>query len=462
MRARPIFLCLAAAFSLYRLAAVPAYSQDDAGYREYVEKKKSLAGAADAVKQWESRVKKASTTYDRLKAQRQLEMARKAYRDAQRDYEGVLRRVKPGDKAFRDETRFKERDPKDVKDVGPSGPAVPFVTYSEGETTKGGSTGEVVYNKPRDPNAAGRIRADPGRWKIRDKPAPAEPEAESAVSEPSKSAKPAGQKRPKKAQYVVSPEKLGAVQSRRTQRLGKRGAPIQNIDYIGKPVLFTFEPFDYDGTANRGDTKKESLEEIGLIKSVTKEMSSGQLEKAKRDVERLMTLRPEDARVFHLASLVYNKMGKYEDGAQAADTALRIGMRHPAVYESLAVAQLRLGRYSQALESANSALEIDPARELAGQIRASALEQLGSDDPGRPNAVSGAASASYRGAPGGPGAQSGVSPYASSSPGAAAPPSASEASRPKDAVAPWVMGVGAAVSFLCAGAGAYLLKGAKT
>jgi tetratricopeptide (TPR) repeat protein len=460
MRTRFFPGCLAACLLISPIAVGISSGQEDRKYQEYQLKKKELAGAADSVKQWEGRVKNAGTTYHRLKAQRQLEMAKKAHRDAKRNFEGVKRKIKPGDRAFEDETKFEGKDPNKVKDIGPSGPAKAIVVYSESAPTRGGSTGEVVYNNPRNQKPADQIRADPNRWKLRDKPKPAKAASESAPldTQPSNT-----RKAPKKSQYVVGPGKLGGPGGGRAKRLTRKGAPLQNVDYIGKPVVFTFHPFDYEGPPKRGTSQKETLEEIGLIKAVKNKMQGEDFEGAQRDVERLMTLRPDDARVFHLASLVYNKMGQYKYGAEMADNAIRIGMNHPAVYESLAMAQLKLGLYQAALENAEKALELDSQRELAAQVRASAIEQIeagggqDADAPastGRSPYAGSAASGPLGTRPSGASGRTSNVPAAT---GAAGLKSAKDGDLP-----PWAMPVGAVFSLLCAVGGFFLLRSPKT
>jgi len=350
VRAASSLLCCILAFGA-------AYGADSGvSYEEYQQKKKELAAARDTVKRFENRVQRTGKAYDRLRAQRQLEMARRQLRDKQRAFDNVRKRIKPGDRAFHEETHPGGRErAKRLEDLPPRTPVDPMgAVYGRSEEILGGNTGEVVYNKP--PSSLGQGRADPQRWKIRRKPE-------------------SGPARPSKKQYTVTPDKLGGGAPASGGPLS--GTPMPGVDYVGKGPRWTFTPFDYSGDSKRGETRRESLEESTLIKSAMANMRTGKYALALGSAERLVRLRPDDPRVRHLQAMLLNRLGRFDQAEAAAGEALRLGMRGAEVYESLALAQLYQEKYDAAARSASEAINADPSRALAFTLRAYAYERLG-------------------------------------------------------------------------------------
>ncbi len=336
-------------------------------YEDYKLKKNKYESAKDTVKPFEKRAGQSGSTYERLKAQRQLEMARKALRKAQLDFERVKAKIKPGDKAFEEETRFKG-DPDKVGQVGPAGPVDPLkAVYGRSEQTRGGSSGEVVYNKPRDPANIKRPRMDASRWKIRQKPAPA------AATPPPEEPKQAELSVPDDGQYLLDPSQLGRMGRKRRDV----GTPLQGVDFVKKATEFRFRPFDYEGKIRRGEMRRETFEERRLIKSATAAMKRRSYQTALSETESLERMRPKDPRVFHLKAMILNRMKRFEEAEKAAGIALGLGMDGPQVLESLAWALLQQGKLKEAVLFASKAIEQDPSRSTAYMIRAYAHERMG-------------------------------------------------------------------------------------
>ncbi|MFH2204647.1 MAG: hypothetical protein ABIJ96_16150 [Elusimicrobiota bacterium] len=411
-------------------------------YEEYQQKKKELAAARDTVQRFEERVQRTGDTYQRLRAQRQLEMARRQLRDKQREFDGVRKQIQPGDRAFNEETHPGGRQKAvRLEDLAPRPPVDPMAgVYGRAEQVRGGSTGEVIYNKP--PSALGQGRVDPQRWKIREKPAP-------------------GPARPSAKQYVVTPDKLGGEQSGGAPAAGvPAGAPVQDVDYVGKGPRWTFTPFDYTGKSERGETRRESLEESALIKSAMTNMRTGKYVLALGSAVRLAELRADDPRVRHLQAMLLNRLGRFAEAEAASREALRLGMRGPEVYESLALAQLYQEKYDAAADTATEAINADPSRSLAFVLRAYAYERLGREEDKKRDAAAAAARAPARFASLARMAQSGGALFDPAAPPAAALFFAASATEGGEAL-PWTLAGGILLAALCAAGGVYLIAAKK-
>ena len=152
---------------------------------------------------------------------------------------------------------------------------------------------------------------------------------------------------------------------------------MQGVDFVNKGPVFQFRPFDYDGEVRRGEMRKETFEELRLIKSAMAAMKRRSYQTALSEVEALEEMRPKDPRVFHLKAMILNRMKRFEEAEEAAATALGLGMDGPQVLESLAWSFLHQGKLKEAVLIATQAIEQDPSRSAAYMIRAYAHERMG-------------------------------------------------------------------------------------
>lgn len=97
--------------------------------------------------------------------------------------------------------------------------------------------------------------------------------------------------------------------------------------------------------------------------------SQGDMESSERDLRQIILMKPDDSRSLnHLGYMLANQTERYEEALQLLERAIEIAPDDPAIIDSLAWAQYKLGRYDEALANLRRAYAAFPDHEVASHL----------------------------------------------------------------------------------------------
>ena len=101
---------------------------------------------------------------------------------------------------------------------------------------------------------------------------------------------------------------------------------------------------------------------------------------SEQDLRQIITLQPDDSRALnHLGYMLADQTTRYEEALELVERAIAISPDDPAIIDSLAWAQYKLGRYEQALQNLRRAFAAFPDAEVASHL-GEVLWQMGRRD----------------------------------------------------------------------------------
>ena len=110
--------------------------------------------------------------------------------------------------------------------------------------------------------------------------------------------------------------------------------------------------------------------------------SDSQLDKegSERDLRQIIRMQPEDARALnHLGYMLADQTSRFEEALDLIERAIAISPDDPAIIDSLAWAQYKLGRYEDALANLRRAFSVFPDHEVASHL-GEVLWQMGEQE----------------------------------------------------------------------------------
>ena len=97
--------------------------------------------------------------------------------------------------------------------------------------------------------------------------------------------------------------------------------------------------------------------------------SQGDREGSERDLRQIVRMQPEDARALnHLGYMLADQTNRFEEALDLIERAISIVPDDPAIIDSLAWAQYKLGRYEEALVNLRRAFAVFPDHEVASHL----------------------------------------------------------------------------------------------
>ena len=97
--------------------------------------------------------------------------------------------------------------------------------------------------------------------------------------------------------------------------------------------------------------------------------SQGDQEGSERDLRQIIRMQPEDARALnHLGYMLADQTNRFEEALDLIERAISIVPDDPAIIDSLAWAQYKLGRYEEALVNLRRAFAVFPDHEVASHL----------------------------------------------------------------------------------------------
>ena len=97
--------------------------------------------------------------------------------------------------------------------------------------------------------------------------------------------------------------------------------------------------------------------------------SQGDREGSERDLRQIIRMQPEDARALnHLGYMLADQTNRFEEALDLIERAIAISPDDPAIIDSLAWAQYKLGRYEDALANLRRAFSVFPDHEVASHL----------------------------------------------------------------------------------------------
>lgn len=95
----------------------------------------------------------------------------------------------------------------------------------------------------------------------------------------------------------------------------------------------------------------------------------GDMAAAEADLRRIIELQPEDARALnHLGYTLADRTDRYEEALALLERAIAVSPDDPAIIDSLAWAQYKVGRYEEALANLQRAYAVFPDHEVASHL----------------------------------------------------------------------------------------------
>jgi len=92
-------------------------------------------------------------------------------------------------------------------------------------------------------------------------------------------------------------------------------------------------------------------------------------EGSERDLRQIIRMQPEDARALnHLGYMLADQTDRFEEALDLIERAIAISPDDPAIIDSLAWAQYKLGRYEEALANLRRAFSVFPDHEVASHL----------------------------------------------------------------------------------------------
>ena len=108
--------------------------------------------------------------------------------------------------------------------------------------------------------------------------------------------------------------------------------------------------------------------------------SQGDREGSERDLRQIIRMQPEDARALnHLGYMLADQTNRFEEALDLIERAIAISPDDPAIIDSLAWAQYKLGRYEDALANLRRAFSVFPDHEVASHL-GEVLWQMGEQE----------------------------------------------------------------------------------
>ena len=108
--------------------------------------------------------------------------------------------------------------------------------------------------------------------------------------------------------------------------------------------------------------------------------SQGDREGSERDLRQIIRMQPEDARALnHLGYMLADQTNRFEEALVLIERAIAISPDDPAIIDSLAWAQYKLGRYEDALANLRRAFSVFPDHEVASHL-GEVLWQMGEQE----------------------------------------------------------------------------------
>ncbi len=90
---------------------------------------------------------------------------------------------------------------------------------------------------------------------------------------------------------------------------------------------------------------------------------------SEQDLQRIITLLPDDSRALnHLGYMLADRTTRFEEALELIERAISISPDEPAIIDSLAWAQYKLGRYEEALSNLRRAFAAFPDHEVASHL----------------------------------------------------------------------------------------------
>ncbi|MEZ5491084.1 MAG: tetratricopeptide repeat protein [Gammaproteobacteria bacterium] len=97
--------------------------------------------------------------------------------------------------------------------------------------------------------------------------------------------------------------------------------------------------------------------------------SRGDMESSERDLRRIIRLQPDDFRALnHLGYMLADRTARFQEALELLEQAIALAPDDPAVIDSLAWAQYKLGRYEDALQNLRRAFAAFPDHEVASHL----------------------------------------------------------------------------------------------
>ena len=97
--------------------------------------------------------------------------------------------------------------------------------------------------------------------------------------------------------------------------------------------------------------------------------SLGDMESSERDLRRIITLQPDDFRALnHLGYMLADRTTRFQEALELLEQAIALAPDDPAVIDSLAWAQYKVGRYEDALQNLRRAFAAFPDHEVASHL----------------------------------------------------------------------------------------------
>jgi Flp pilus assembly protein TadD len=90
---------------------------------------------------------------------------------------------------------------------------------------------------------------------------------------------------------------------------------------------------------------------------------------SEKDLRRIITLLPDDSRALnHLGYMLADRTTRFEEALELIERAITISPDDPAIIDSLAWAQYKLGRYEEAVDNLRRAFAAFPDHEVASHL----------------------------------------------------------------------------------------------
>ena len=97
--------------------------------------------------------------------------------------------------------------------------------------------------------------------------------------------------------------------------------------------------------------------------------SQGDIAGSEKDLRQIIRMRPEDSRALnHLGYMLADQTRRFEEALELTERAISISPEDPAIIDSLAWAQYKLGHYEEALLNLRRAYQVFPDHEVASHL----------------------------------------------------------------------------------------------
>ena len=108
--------------------------------------------------------------------------------------------------------------------------------------------------------------------------------------------------------------------------------------------------------------------------------SQGDKAGSERDLQQIIRMQPDDSRALnHLGYMLADQTNRFEEALKLIEQAIAISPDDPAIIDSLAWAQYKLGHYEDALSNLRRAFAVFPDHEVASHL-GEVLWQMGREE----------------------------------------------------------------------------------